>query len=261
MREYDETTLKVAERVLKRSEEIVRQRQIKATKIRRISYAVTGLCAAAILCFGIFKLSKYTLGRNSNPHGNYQPTTSDTTIESKTTTASTTTVTETDITTSTSTTLTTTTTVSTSSVTTTLKPVTTTEIEEPSDENETPEEPVVNTEEPEVSPAIPEVPTAPATKAVVQPTKCGDVNGDGSIDIEDAVMITSFLNSGAKNWEEFYKKNKPETSKLSAEQALANADTFKPSDKRVITIDDANAIMGYINGQNQLPTNKLPEDD
>ena len=78
MRKYDETTLKVAERVLKRSEEIVRQRQIKATKIRRISYAVTGLCAAAILCFGIFKLIKYTLGRNSNPHGNYQPTTSDT---------------------------------------------------------------------------------------------------------------------------------------------------------------------------------------
>ena len=254
MREYDETTLKVAERVLKRSEEIVRQRQIKATKIRRISYAVTGLCAAAILCFGIFKLSKYTLGLNSNPHGNYQPTTSDTTIESKTTTASTTTVTETDITTSTSTTLTTTTTVSTSSVTTTSEPVTTTEIDEPSDENETPEEPVVNTEEPEVSPAIPEVPAAPATKAVVQPTICGDVNGDGSIDIEDAGLVRDYVNNfEGVSWTEFCKKQKG--IKQDPEQALANADAFKPSDKRVITIDDANAILAYINGEKLLPVN------
>ena len=41
--------------------------------------------------------------------------------------------------------------------------------------------------------------------------------------------------------------------KLSAEQALENADTFRPSDKREITIDDAKAIMGYINGDYILP--------
>ena len=255
MREYDETTLKVAERVLKRSEEIVRQRQIRTTKIRHISYAVTGLCAAAILCFGILNFSKFTQRFNKDPHGNYQNTTSDTTIESKTTTMSTTTVTETDIITSTSMTTTTT-----SAVTTTSEPVTTTSMEEPSDESEAPEVPIENTEEPEVIPATPEAPTVPATKAVVQPTMCGDVNGDGEIDILDCTFIIGYVNSNEKNWAEYYKKNKAPGSKLSAEQALANADAFKPSDKREITREDAKAILGHINGDYpELPINELQD--
>ena len=57
MREYDEITLKVAERVLKRSNEIVKQHQKRVTKIRHISYAVSGICAAIIVCIGAFHLS------------------------------------------------------------------------------------------------------------------------------------------------------------------------------------------------------------
>lgn len=57
MREYDEITLRVAERVLKRSDEIVKRRQKRVTKIRHISYAVSGICAAIIVCIGAFHLS------------------------------------------------------------------------------------------------------------------------------------------------------------------------------------------------------------
>lgn len=57
MRKYDETTLKVAERVMKRSDEIVSQRKKKAAKIRHISYSVSGLCAAILVCFGVWKLN------------------------------------------------------------------------------------------------------------------------------------------------------------------------------------------------------------
>lgn len=257
MREYDETTLKVAERVLKRSEEIVRQRQIRTTKIRHISYAVTGLCAAAILCFGILNFSKFTQGFNPDPHGNYQNTTSDTTIESKTTVTSTTTVTGTE--TSTSTTFITTTT-----ATTTSDIVTTTDIEETYDENEVLDDPIENTEEHEdvpIVPVTPEEPTVPATKAVVQPTLCGDVNGDKLIDIEDPSIIIYYVNNKNKiTWAECYKNNKASNSKLSAEQALANADAFKASDKREITREDAEAILGYINGKYpELPINELQD--
>ena len=71
--------------------------------------------------------------------------------------------------------------------------------------------------------------------------------------MEDAVFITGYVNGNEKNWAEYYNKNKAPGSKLSAEQALENADTFRPSDKREITIDDAKAIMGYINGDYILP--------
>ena len=57
MREYDEITLRVAERVLKRSDEIVKRRQKRVTKIRHITYAVSGICAAIIVCIGAFHLS------------------------------------------------------------------------------------------------------------------------------------------------------------------------------------------------------------
>lgn len=57
MREYDEITLRVAERVLKRSDEIVKRRQKRVAKIRHITYAVSGICAAIIVCIGAFHLS------------------------------------------------------------------------------------------------------------------------------------------------------------------------------------------------------------
>lgn len=57
MREYDETTLKVAERVFEKGDEILAQRQKRAAVIRHRTYAVSGLCAAVIVCFGAWRLS------------------------------------------------------------------------------------------------------------------------------------------------------------------------------------------------------------
>ena len=56
MREYDKMTLKVAERIFEKGDEILEQRQKKAAKIRHISYAVSGLCAVLIVCFGVWKI-------------------------------------------------------------------------------------------------------------------------------------------------------------------------------------------------------------
>lgn len=57
MREYDKTTLKVAERVFEKGDEILEQRRKRAAVIRRRTYAVSGLCAAVIVCFGAWRFS------------------------------------------------------------------------------------------------------------------------------------------------------------------------------------------------------------
>ena len=57
MREYDETTLKVAERVLKRSNEIVEKRKKRSAMIKKISFSVSGMCAAIITVVGIWHFS------------------------------------------------------------------------------------------------------------------------------------------------------------------------------------------------------------
>ena len=56
MREYDKKTLKIAERIFEKGDEMLDQRQKKAAKIRHISYAVSGLCAVLIVCFGVWKI-------------------------------------------------------------------------------------------------------------------------------------------------------------------------------------------------------------
>ena len=56
MREYDKTTLKIADRVFEKGDEILEQRKKKSAKIRHISYAASGLCAALIVGFGAWKL-------------------------------------------------------------------------------------------------------------------------------------------------------------------------------------------------------------
>ena len=56
MREYDKTTLKIADRIFEKGDEILEQRRKKAAKIRHISYAASGLCAALIVGFGAWKL-------------------------------------------------------------------------------------------------------------------------------------------------------------------------------------------------------------
>lgn len=57
MRKYDETTLKVAERVFEKGDEILAQRRKRAVKIRHITYAVSGMCAAIIVGFGAWRFS------------------------------------------------------------------------------------------------------------------------------------------------------------------------------------------------------------
>ena len=277
MKSYDDKTSEFIDRVFERSDEILRQSRMqanenaseqaddtpmpcerKSSRIHRFSYAIPGLCAAVVIGLCIRNISKLSIGHDKDHDDIYQNSTSDTTTENIIMTTGTAIVTETGSITSTSSTTTTTATVTTAS-----EPATTTDIEETSDESEEPEDPIENTEGPEDIPVIPEEPTVPATKAVVQPTLCGDVNGDKKVDIEDAVLIIYYVNNkDSTTWAECYKKNKASNSKLTAEQALANADTFKASDKREITSEDAKAIYGYINGQYpNLPIDELIEDD
>lgn len=85
---------------------------------------------------------------------------------------------------------------------------------------------------------------------------CGDVNGDGEVEIVDAVLVGRYVNNNeGLTWAEFCQKK---GIKQDAEQALANADAFKPSDKRELTSEDQKAIIGYVNGlYPKLPINEL----
>lgn len=49
MKEYDENTLKIAERIFEKGDEILEQRRKRALLIKRLSLSVSGLCAAAIV--------------------------------------------------------------------------------------------------------------------------------------------------------------------------------------------------------------------
>lgn len=289
MRDYDEKTMEFIERVFERSDEILRQRQIQATespfeqsyeehmpresktsKIHRISYAISGLCAAVVIGLCILTMSKYSIEPDNDPDNINPNATSDTTSEKNGTAISKANVTENiTITTMADTSIIVTEALITNDTSDTT--VTTSENEEPSEQIEPSEEPSDIIEDPEITTTKAVTQTATTkpvqttstttAKPVVEPTLCGDVNGDGKVDIEDAVIIINYVNNKDKiTWAEHYKKNKASDSKLSAEQALANADTFKPSDKREITSEDAQAIMGYINGKNHLPTNELKDD-
>lgn len=57
MKEYDEITLKIAERVIQRSNEIVSRRKRKALKLKQISFAVSSLCAVALIGLGIWHMT------------------------------------------------------------------------------------------------------------------------------------------------------------------------------------------------------------
>jgi hypothetical protein len=57
MREYDKTTLKIAERVFEKGDEILAMRKKRAAKIRLATYTASGLCAAVIVCFGVWHFS------------------------------------------------------------------------------------------------------------------------------------------------------------------------------------------------------------
>lgn len=69
MRKYDKMTLKVAERIFENGDKILEQRKKRAAKIRHISYAVSGLCAAVIVCIGVWHFSSSMKMPNDNFHG------------------------------------------------------------------------------------------------------------------------------------------------------------------------------------------------
>lgn len=69
MKKYDDITMKIAERVFEKGDEILEQRKKRAAKIRHISYAVSGLCAAVIVCVGVWHFSSSMKMPNENFHG------------------------------------------------------------------------------------------------------------------------------------------------------------------------------------------------
>ena len=69
MRKYDKMTLKVAERIFENGDKILEQRQKRVAKIRHISYAISGLCAAVIVCVGVWHFSSSMKMPNENFHG------------------------------------------------------------------------------------------------------------------------------------------------------------------------------------------------
>lgn len=286
MRDYDKKTAEFIEKVFARSDEILRQRQIQATdssfeqsdekpmpcdtktsKIHHISYALPGLCAAFVLCFCIIGLSKYAKKINKDPNDNNPIVTTNTTTDNNITTTSTAIVTETTTTAAETTTDVneTTAAVTETSVTTdTSETVTKSDNEEEHVQEQPSEASNDNAESTEniatlatTAARMTETPVTITT--VAKPTLCGDVNGDGMIDIYDCSIIKGYVerNDGI-TWADYYKNYNKLGSKLSAEQALANADAFKPSDKREITLDDAKAVLGHINGDYpELPINEL----
>lgn len=69
MKKYDDITIKIAERVFEKGDDILEQRKKRAAKIRHISYAVSGLCAALIVCVGAWHFSFSMKMPNDNFHG------------------------------------------------------------------------------------------------------------------------------------------------------------------------------------------------
>lgn len=271
--EYNETTLNADER----------PHQVNGTRRRRILYAVSGICAAVALCFGICSFIRSS--KEPDPHlpDDSQATTEAPTIENETTAISTTIATDTVNSTLTSTeTTTTTSAAATSSDTAATTDIETTSVQE--QPTEPPVDPTDNTPDtvvtpPVEEPAVQEQPTeqpvaatsravAVATQAVtttaapvkniVKPTICGDVNGDTLVDIEDFIIVNDYVvKYNNMTWAEYCKEIKLA---LNADQALANADTFRASDKREITKEDGTAIMGHITGEYpNLPIDELDD--
>ena len=88
MMDYD----KIYERIVRRGDEILEQRRKKAVKIKQTSYAVSGVCAAAIVGVGVWRItSSKNLTNNSFNENNIVSDIESTTTEalSKTTTVTT----------------------------------------------------------------------------------------------------------------------------------------------------------------------------
>lgn len=60
MRNYDEDTLKIAERIFEKGDSILAERSRRAVRIKRVSLTVSMLCASVLICFGAWSLTKNT---------------------------------------------------------------------------------------------------------------------------------------------------------------------------------------------------------
>lgn len=69
MKKYDDITMKIAERVFEKGDAILEQRKKSAAKIRHITYAVSGICAAVIVCVGAWRFSSDMKKPDENFHG------------------------------------------------------------------------------------------------------------------------------------------------------------------------------------------------
>lgn len=86
MMDYD----KIYERIVRRGDEILEQRRKKAAMIKQTSYAVSGLCAAAIVGVGVWRLASSTdLTENNFPESNIVNDIESTTTEAVTVTGTT----------------------------------------------------------------------------------------------------------------------------------------------------------------------------
>ena len=54
MREYEEITLKIAERIFEKGDEIIEERRKRSAMIKKLSISVSGLCAAVIAGFAVW---------------------------------------------------------------------------------------------------------------------------------------------------------------------------------------------------------------
>lgn len=281
--EYDEATLNAAER----------PHQPVSGWRRIVTYAVSGICASAVLGLGIFGYIRSSKAPDPILPDESQGTTAAAAIEDETSAASTTIATDIVSSTTFSSETTAADTDTTTAPDTTTVPETEPASEESTAAQDQPTEasvdPTENTpdtvvtpvdDEPAVQEQQPEQPVAATTRAaaattraaavttkavttqaatakpVVQPTLCGDVNGDTLVDIDDFIIVNDYVvKYNNLTWAEYCKKI---NLALNADQALANADTFKASDKREITEEDGTAIMGRINGKYpDLPINEL----
>ena len=83
MRSYEE----ISNRIMKKGDEIIESRRIRAAKIKHTSYAVSGLCAAVITGVGVWRLASSVPERNNGHNDNDIIISTETTTENTASTA------------------------------------------------------------------------------------------------------------------------------------------------------------------------------
>ena len=88
MKKHDEMTLKIAEIVFEKGDQLIEQNKKKSAKIRHISYAVSGICAAVIVGISVLHFSSSAPKMNKFNNSSDIIASTDTTTEKNNTTAS-----------------------------------------------------------------------------------------------------------------------------------------------------------------------------